>query len=128
MTNRYADEQLAIVAKMVRRTVTRRERARFDKNFDRWMREEWNGSEMRSFVACLAAVSTACGGARGEWGTLTEGEQQAMVHYFGMAYLPTRDEAYADAEEFVEFEVRRATVGMKEFAQYLVRMFADPRG
>ncbi|MFD8633874.1 hypothetical protein [Streptomyces sp. NPDC059533] len=127
MANRYANEQLVIVAKMVMRTVTPRERARFDKNFDRWMREEWNGSEMRSFVACLAAVSHACGGSRGEWGTLTEEEQKAMSMYFGMAYLPTQDEAYDDAEEFVETEIRRGDFGMKEYAQLLMQMFSDPR-
>ncbi|MFJ8011416.1 hypothetical protein [Streptomyces sp. NPDC096339] len=128
MTNRHADDQLAIVAKMVMGTVTPRERARFDKNFDRWMREEWNGSEMRAFAACLAAVSTACGGARGEWGTLAKDEQQAMSRYFGMAYLPTQAESHDDAEEFVEFEIRRGNQGMKEFAQFLVRAFSEAPG
>ncbi|WP_406401773.1 hypothetical protein [Streptomyces uncialis] len=126
MSNRYADEQLAIVPKMMMRTVTRREQARFDKNFDRWMRREWNGSEMRAMVACLGAVSRACGGARGEWGTLTDDEQQAIVRYFGMAYLPTRAEAYDDAEEFMENEIRCNKLSVKEFAQIMVLTFSPP--
>ncbi|MGE7386590.1 hypothetical protein ACQKM2_14045 [Streptomyces sp. NPDC004126] len=128
MVNRYAEEQLVIVAKMLMRTVTRRERARFDKNHDRWLREEWHGSEMRAVVACLAAVSRACGGPRGEWGTLTQEEQSAVVRYFGMTYLPTQDEAYEDAEEFVETEVRGLDIGLKGLAQHLVRAFSGSPG
>ncbi|WP_405980984.1 hypothetical protein [Streptomyces sp. NBC_00158] len=128
MVNRHAEEQLVIVAKMVMRTVTRREQARFDKNFDRWMREEWGGSEMRAIIACLAAVSRACGGPRGEWGTLTQQEQSAVARYFGMAYLPTREDSYDDAEEFVEIELRANDMGLKQLAQSLVAAFGEGPG
>ncbi|WP_345205359.1 hypothetical protein [Streptomyces lavendulae] len=128
MVNRYAQEQLALVAKMVMRTATRRERERFDKNFARWLREEWSGNEELAIASCVDAVATACGGLRGEWGQLSGQEQTAMVRYFSMAYLPTQNESHADAKEFVVIEIRRGGFTMKQFAQYLVALFGNPGG
>ncbi|MGW7530621.1 caspase, EACC1-associated type [Streptomyces sp. NPDC054783] len=120
MTNERAKEQGAIIAKMVSRVATESEVARLNANYDRW-EKEWQ-SPYFAFAACTDELAKACGDSRGEWGTLTEEEQSALVRYFSLAYLPTESGIKDDARNFRD-EIRSLGGTLRDYARRCMHVF-----
>lgn len=87
--------------------------------YQRWMQSEWGGEEPLAIAYCLDALIDACGGHFGEWGTLTEAEQNVTLRYF-MTYQPTKDDLPVVAKDFY----RRVPPGnLKRLAGTLLRLY-----
>lgn len=111
-----ANEQGALIAKMIARQATPAEAARARANFEQWIDIEFGGSEIMSAAFAVAALAPACGGLRGEWGTLTEEEHSGLLRFFAFLCLPTKDSMQEDAIAFRDYIRERST--LKVFAQH----------
>ncbi|MFE6610556.1 hypothetical protein [Amycolatopsis sp. NPDC057786] len=68
---------------------------------ERWINQEWGGSEHRAIAFCLGDLAEACGGTHGEWGTLPENEGVAVLGHFSIL-MPTRIHLPAVACEYYD--------------------------
>ncbi|MFF2198005.1 hypothetical protein [Streptomyces sp. NPDC058157] len=100
MFTERADEQGAMIAEIVQGKGSPALVARVQANFRQWLRDHWNGDEASALAHCVHALAEACGGARGEWGTLGRQQQSAVVWFFSLMCLPSRDSAGDDAAAF----------------------------
>lgn len=66
----------------------------------RWLRD-WGGNSPRAIAECLDELATACGGAYGEWGMLTDTEQQLALGDF-LASRPPRATLAREALSYYE--------------------------
>ncbi|MFF1902668.1 hypothetical protein [Kitasatospora sp. NPDC058218] len=88
--------------------------------FEQWLEREWKGNEGSAIAACLFALADACGGAHGEWGTLTEDEHGVVLRHFS-TLQPTRVTLPAVACEYQE------SIGDGNLRAFAARVGADPR-
>ncbi|MFI6344027.1 hypothetical protein [Streptomyces sp. NPDC050560] len=118
MASKRADAQGDLIFKISRRTAKQADVERLFANYENW-KKEWHG-EVRAYGALTDELARACGGNRGEWGTLTEGERAALTYYFGLLCLPTEDSIERDAHEFRGL-IRADGTPLRDFAQWCRR-------
>ncbi|MFG2949632.1 caspase, EACC1-associated type [Streptomyces adustus] len=95
-----ANEQGTLVARILAGQAGPDVVAAVQNNFQQWLRDCWGGDQNLALAFCVNALAEACGGARGEWGTLSEKEQSGLVWFFSLLCLPTRDSVETDATAF----------------------------
>ncbi|MGW7582375.1 caspase, EACC1-associated type [Kitasatospora sp. NPDC054768] len=116
-----ADEQGALIAKMIARQATPAEAAQAQTNFERWIAVEYEGNEHLALAFAVNGLAEACGGLRGEWGTLTDTEHSALLRFFTFLCLPTKDSADADAIAFRDYIRSKGT--LQSFARNAIKLF-----
>ncbi|MER5596436.1 caspase family protein [Streptomyces sp. NPDC002265] len=95
-----ANEQGALVARILAGQAGPDVVATVQSNFGQWMRDHWGGDQNLALAFCVNALAEACGGIRGEWGTLSDKQQSGLVWFFSLLCLPTRDSVERDATAF----------------------------
>ncbi|MFE4856294.1 hypothetical protein [Streptomyces sp. NPDC056670] len=88
---------------------------RVQANFRRWLRDFWNGNEPLAMGYCIHVLAEACGGSRGEWGTLSENQQSAVVWFFSLLCLPSPASGENDAAAF--YREARVSGGLADLAR-----------
>lgn len=83
---------------------------------ERWIERDWGGDERRMLAYSLGDLEEACGGAYGEWGTLTEDESVALLGHFTLL-MPTETHLPAVALEYCrsigEGNLRKFAAGLR---------------
>ncbi|MFI9066425.1 hypothetical protein ACIGQE_31925 [Streptomyces sp. NPDC053429] len=95
-----ANEQGAMIAKIINGKGGPALAARVAANFRQWLSEYWNGNEAFAVAYCVQVLAEACGGCRGEWGTLSEKQQSAVVWFFSLMCLPSPETVEEEAAAF----------------------------
>ncbi|MXM68679.1 hypothetical protein GR925_36030 [Streptomyces sp. HUCO-GS316] len=119
MANEQAHEHGELVVKLMAGKATQGEAARVGAHYKQWVRQEWEGNEDRAAAFCVEALSTAFGGGRGEWGTLTTEEGTALLQFFMLVYLPTRSSRDDDARSLRDV-VRNNGMTLRHYAQKIM--------
>jgi nucleoside phosphorylase len=88
-----------------------------DTEHERWIEQEWGGSEQRALAFSLGDLEEASGGPYGEWGTLAEDEAVALLGHFCLL-MPTRTHLPAVALEYCrsigEGNLRKFAAGLRQ--------------
>ncbi|MEU3409529.1 hypothetical protein ABZ766_37045 [Streptomyces sp. NPDC006670] len=95
-----ANEQGAMIAKIIQGKGSPALVAKVQANFAQWLRDHWNEDEGLALAHCVRVLAEACGGVRGEWGTLSGRQQSAVVWFFSLMCLPSPDSGENDAAAF----------------------------
>ncbi|MFK0155112.1 caspase family protein [Streptomyces sp. NPDC090493] len=111
-----ANEQGALVTRILAGDAGPDVVATVQANFQRWLRDVWGGDQNLAMAFCVQALAEACGGLRGEWGTLSPKDQSGLVWFFSLLCLPTRDSVDGDAAAFRD-QVRDAGRRLQDLAR-----------
>jgi hypothetical protein len=111
------DPQSAIMRRIVSGQGTKDDLRQANANFQRWLRQEWNGDHGRSAAACVRALAVAYGP---HWDAMPEQDRADHLWAFSMLCPPPADlELEALAYRDV---VRSAPGGFSAFAERLRRI------
>lgn len=108
------EPQSAIMRRLVSGRGTKDDHARANANFQRWVRDEWNGDQGRAGAFCVRALAEVCGP---HWDAMSERDRADHLWAFVMLCPPSAELeleaiAYRDA-------VRSAPGGFRAFAERL---------
>ncbi|MFF2078642.1 hypothetical protein ACFVXG_28320 [Kitasatospora sp. NPDC058162] len=114
------EQQSSIVRRILAGTHSEEDAAQADANYQVWLREAWDGNELRALAACIEALEAACGR---EWKELTERQKSAHVWLFSLlCFHPHRFRREAR-------HYRRAVLengGFHEFAKLIRGVRGEP--
>lgn len=110
-----ANDQGAMIALIVHGKAGPDLVTRVQANFRKWLHDFWNGNEPLAMGYCIHVLAEACGGSRGEWGTLSESQQSAVVWFFSLLCLPSPASGESDAAAF--YRQARASGGLAGIAR-----------